>query len=272
MTTIITYITTPGLSIILANYNTIMTAYSNLVNELDLYNTYGTSIPAYELAKFSITAKENKNKDITYYNEHVNKLINTVTLLDDYLNDLYYNISSISSNSPIIQEIDALENVLNEINTYYSTNPYFGLFSIANDNGTTLDQMLFFNLSGLDSIIKEGIKVDGKFNSAIHLTAYVSCNQQTIGGYYTCINVTQLTKNNTPVNFYMILEDQVNDLLNDLNRMISTLETSAMQLATNTDLSVIIQKLSNATIVVDGETSSLAQISEYIQSIEGTIS
>jgi hypothetical protein len=271
MTTIITYITTPGLSIILANYNTIMTAYSNLVNELDLYNTYGTPIPAYELAEFSRNVNENENQDSTYYNEYVNKKINTVTLLDDYLNDLYNNIYSISSDAPIIQQIDALENVLNEINTYYSTNPYFGLFSIANDNGTTLDQMLFFNLTGLDSIIKEGIKVDGQLNSAIHLTCYVWCNKQTIGGY-NCINVTQLTKNNTPVNFYMILEDQVNDLLNYLNGMISTLETSALQLATNSDLSAIIQKLSNATIVVDGETTSLAQISEYIQSIEGTIS
>lgn len=269
---IVTYITTPALSIILANYNTIMTAYNNLVSSLTNDITNGMSIPAYDLAIFSKNAKVNESLDKTYYDEYLESQINTVTLLDDYLNDFYENIYSISSTAPIIQQINALENELNEINTYYSGNPYFGLFSIANKGGGTFDQMLYFNLKGFESIITEGIKVNNKLNPNINLTAYVWFNKQTINGY-TCINVTQLTNNSSnQVNFYMILEDQVNDLLNEINGMISTLETLTIQLATNCDLSSTIQKLSNATIVIDGETTSLAKISEYIQSIEGTIS
>jgi len=265
--TIITYITTPALSIILANYNSIMTAYNNLVNEL----TCGMTIDAYDMMTLTRNAYANKTIDQTYYTEYLDGTINTVTLLDDYLNDFYNNIyNTISSTAPILQQIDALENELNKINTYYSENPYFAFWSIELCPDTALDQMTCFTLTGLESILKNGIKVNGKINPAITMTTYVWYTEQTINGY-TCVNVTQITQNSSnQVNFYMILSDQVNALLDEINGMISNLENLAIE--TNSDLTPVIQGLSTIPIVLDDQTYTLAQISEYIQSIEGTIS
>jgi len=77
-----------------------------------------------------------------------------------------------------------------------------------------------------------------------------------------CKNVTEI--NGVNVNFNMILEDEISTLESQIMLMIDELQTIALALD-NTNLNTIIDKLSTTQIVIDGQTTTLSNILQYIK-------
>lgn len=217
-----TFIITPTLQLILQNYKEIMTAYNNVLLQ------YSTSkINLYDFREFIFNAAKNESTDISYYTDYSYGEINTDKLLDDYLNDLYNNIYSISETSPLLTEITNLEYNISKIQNYYNTgNIWYALYYLNNSSQSNGNVLLAYEVNSSEQY--ESIDVWSKPANSIN--------------NYQCLIITQITipdsnsKNNTniPINILVMNVNDVQKLENELYSMISNLENTLQNLVNQT--------------------------------------
>jgi len=253
-----TFIISPTLQIILKNNSKIMTAYNNLLAQYS-----SNSINSYYLAEFSDNAAKNNNTDLTYYNDYENGQITAEVLADDYLSDLYTNIYSISSTSPLLTEITNLESVIVEIQDYYNEPNWYAVYLLNSSQAVGNTTIAIYanpvqkkdypTLSWLDYLETTGAiyRADGTWavlldnNSNYREITQLQIKPRDEEAYNVAVNI-------------LVMEiTQVQVLENQLNNMITSLEEILESIFESTDsynsLISIIDKLNTMLETIENE-------------------